>query len=67
MSTSSPPRCWRREERRRRSFGGGSDDYLVALGEPAKAVIVTGDHDLLALKGPLPVYTPPEFLDFIRG
>lgn len=43
------------------------DDYLVALGEQAKAVIVTGDHDLVALKGRLPIYTPPEILDFIRG
>lgn len=41
------------------------DDYLVALGEQAKAVIVTGDHDLVALKGNLPIYTPSEFLDFI--
>lgn len=37
------------------------DDYLLALAESNGAILVTGDQDLLALKG-LPVMSPRAFL-----
>lgn len=45
----------------RRSRDAG-DDYLLALAEAAAAVLVTGDDDLLGLKG-VPVLSPRAFLD----
>lgn len=41
------------------------DDYLLALSEAAGAALVTGDGDLLALDGRLPIYTPREFLELL--
>lgn len=38
------------------------DDYLIALAEVARAVIVSGDGHLLGLAGEIPVYSPVEFL-----
>lgn len=38
------------------------DDYLVALAQAARAVIVSGDKHLLAMAGKLPVYSPADFL-----
>lgn len=38
------------------------DDYLLALAETEKAVLVSGDRHLLALTSELPVLTPREFL-----
>ena len=38
------------------------DDYLVALAEEARAVIVSGDTHLLGLAEDLPVYSPVAFL-----
>jgi uncharacterized protein len=38
------------------------DDYLLALAEGEKAVLVSGDRHLLALTGELPVLTVREFL-----
>jgi putative PIN family toxin of toxin-antitoxin system len=38
------------------------DDYLVALAETERAVLVSGDRHLLALTSELPVLTPREFL-----
>jgi uncharacterized protein len=38
------------------------DDYLIALAEAARAVIVSGDAHLLGLADRLPVYSPAEFL-----
>ncbi len=38
------------------------DDYLIALAAAAPAVLVSGDADLLGLKGQIPVYTPAAFL-----
>ncbi len=38
------------------------DDYLIALAATARAVLVTGDHDLLGLADHIPVMTPGEFL-----
>lgn len=45
----------------RRSRDAG-DDYLVALAASCSAVVVTGDGDLLALSGDLPIYSPSDFL-----
>jgi putative PIN family toxin of toxin-antitoxin system len=38
------------------------DDYLLALAETERAVLVSGDRHLLALTAELPVLTPGEFL-----
>jgi putative PIN family toxin of toxin-antitoxin system len=38
------------------------DDYLLALAETERAVLVSGDRHLLALTSELPVLTPREFL-----
>lgn len=45
----------------RRSRDPG-DDYLLALAASYSAVVVSGDGDLLALSGDLPIYSPSEFL-----
>jgi putative PIN family toxin of toxin-antitoxin system len=39
------------------------DDYLLALAEQERAVLVSGDQHLLALAGELPILTPRAFLD----
>jgi putative PIN family toxin of toxin-antitoxin system len=39
------------------------DDYLLALAEVERAVLVSGDQHLLALAGELPILTPRAFLD----
>jgi putative PIN family toxin of toxin-antitoxin system len=39
------------------------DDYLIALAEAERAVLVTGDRHLLELAGRLPVRTVREFVD----
>lgn len=41
------------------------DDYLLALAEQERAALVTGDGDLLALAGTIPVMTPRQFLKLI--
>ncbi len=41
------------------------DAYLVALAEQARAVIVSGDRQLLALADRVPVRSPAEFLRLI--
>ena len=46
----------------RRSADSG-DNYLVALAQAERAVLVTGDQHLLALAGELPIRTPRAFLD----
>lgn len=38
------------------------DDYLVALAEQAKGVLVSGDRHLLDLAAQIPVRTPRDFL-----
>lgn len=43
------------------------DDYLIALAEAARAVIVSGDSHLLGLAGELPVYSPTEFLAVLEA
>jgi len=42
-----------------------NDDYLVALAEAARAVIVSGDRHLLDMAGRLPVYSPADFLRLV--
>lgn len=42
------------------------DDYLLALAEAASAILVTGDHDLLAL-AELPIRTVGTFLESLEG
>jgi uncharacterized protein len=46
----------------RRSADPG-DDYLLALAEAERAVLVSGDQHLLALADELPIQTPRAFLD----
>ena len=41
------------------------DDYLLALAEDAKAVLVSGDGHLLGMGGGLPVYGPGAFLEML--
>lgn len=38
------------------------DDYLIALAHIRNAALVSGDGELLALAGKIPVFTPSEFL-----
>lgn len=46
----------------RRSADPG-DDYLLALAETERAVLVTGDHHLLALTDQFPIHTASALLD----
>ena len=39
------------------------DDYLIALAEDTRSILVTGARDLLALADRIPVLTPRGFLD----
>ena len=41
------------------------DDYLIALASAHRAALVSGDKDLLALKGEIPVFSPRAFLDLL--
>lgn len=41
-------------------------DYLIALAAASQAALVTGDSDLLALAGAIPVFTPREFLQLVH-
>jgi uncharacterized protein len=43
------------------------DDYLLALAERERAVLVSGDRHVLALSEELPVLTPREFLTIVGG
>lgn len=43
------------------------DDYLLALAESERAVLVSGDQHLLGLEGPLPIYSPRAFLQVLEG
>jgi putative PIN family toxin of toxin-antitoxin system len=42
------------------------DDYLLALAVAAKAILVTGDGDLLELGEELPIHTPQSFVALLR-
>jgi len=39
------------------------DDYLIALASSAKAVLISGDEDLLTLADRAPVESPRQFLE----
>ncbi|MGH2960637.1 MAG: putative toxin-antitoxin system toxin component, PIN family [Solirubrobacterales bacterium] len=43
------------------------DDYLIALAEQERALLVSGDRDLLALAGELPIRSPREFLEALES
>lgn len=43
------------------------DDYLIALASIARAVLVSGDKDLLGLSGQIPVYSLAEFVALIEA
>jgi uncharacterized protein len=53
-------------ERARRSADPG-DDYLLALAEAERAVLVSGDKHLLALADTLPVQTARGFLEALQA
>jgi predicted nucleic acid-binding protein len=42
------------------------DDYLIALAERSRSVIVAGDRGLLELSGQIPVYSPTQFLALVE-
>ena len=42
------------------------DNYLIALVENSRSVLVSGDGDLLELSQQIPVYSPREFLDLLQ-
>lgn len=42
------------------------DDYLIALAGQSRAMLVSGDRDLLALSDQIPVCSPAEFLDLVE-
>jgi uncharacterized protein len=50
----------------RRSADPG-DDYLLALAEAQRAVLVSGDRHLLDLSDELPIQTARGFLDVLEG
>lgn len=43
------------------------DDYLIVLASAHRAALVSGDKDLLALEGEIPVFPPRAFLDLLSG
>lgn len=43
------------------------DDYLIVLSSAHRAALVSGDKDLLALEGKIPVFSPRAFLDLLAG
>jgi len=49
----------------RRSRDAG-DDYLLALAESEKAIVVSGDQHLLELADRFPVRSPGDFLDALK-
>jgi putative PIN family toxin of toxin-antitoxin system len=44
-----------------------NDDYLVSLASMHRAALVSGDKDLLALEGEIPVFSSRAFLDLLAG
>ena len=44
-----------------------SDDYLISLASAHRAALVSGDKDLLALEGEIPIFSPRAFLDLLAG
>lgn len=41
------------------------DNYLIALAEQSRSLLVSGDSDLLDLADQIPVYSPRTFLDLL--
>jgi putative PIN family toxin of toxin-antitoxin system len=44
-----------------------NDDYLVSLASTHSVALVSGDKDLLALEGKIPVFSPRAFLELLAG
>jgi uncharacterized protein len=44
-----------------------ADDYVLALAESQKAVVVSGDQHLIDLAGSLPVFTPRELVGMLEA
>jgi putative PIN family toxin of toxin-antitoxin system len=44
-----------------------NDDYLIVLASAHRAALASGDKDLLALEGEIPVFSPRAFLDLLAG
>ncbi len=44
-----------------------NDDYLVSLASAHSVALVSGDKDLLALKGKIPVFSTRAFLELLAG
>jgi uncharacterized protein len=42
-----------------------NDDYLIGLASAHRTALVSGDKDLLALEGEIPVFSPRAFLDLL--
>ncbi len=42
------------------------DNYLIALAELSRSVLVSGDSDLLELSEQIPVYSPKTFLSLLQ-
>jgi uncharacterized protein len=42
-----------------------NDNYLIALAENTRSVLVSGDRDLLELADRIPVYSPASFLNLL--
>jgi putative PIN family toxin of toxin-antitoxin system len=43
-----------------------NDDYLLALAESERAVVVSGDQDLIGLADEFPIFTPRAFLETLE-
>jgi putative PIN family toxin of toxin-antitoxin system len=43
------------------------DDYLISLAATHSAALVSGDKDLLAHEGEIPVFSPRAFLELLTG
>lgn len=48
------------------SLSDPKDDYLIALAEKSRSVLVSGNGDLLELSEQIPVYSPRVFLDLLQ-
>jgi uncharacterized protein len=44
-----------------------NDDYLISLASAHSAALASGDKDLLALEGKVPVFSPRAFLELLAG
>ena len=42
------------------------DNYLIALAQWSRSVLVSGDRDLLELSEAIPVYSPKGFLSLLQ-